>query len=198
VNCAVSVHFFGFFGALKKGEFFGLRPKKVGRGGWRRTEGSNQASLPPLVTPSPLAPCGRGAGGEGEGHRQRSRVATRKPMDFFWVHAKKVRPPRGFASAPQWRNSSSPPAARRNFHFATQSIPKKSFVATSPRLRCWNKLKRILIGIWMHLAILGLGRNSGASGDFHLTRPSQRSRKFFPGRNLTFAESTGGVGNSSA
>ncbi len=74
-------------------------------------------------------------------------------------------------------------------HFAAQSIPQKSFVATSPRLGCCNKLKRILIGICVHLAILGLGRNSGASGDFHLTRPSpccsipcssiRRSRKSF-------------------
>ena len=28
-NCSISVHFFGFFGALKKREFFGARPKKV-------------------------------------------------------------------------------------------------------------------------------------------------------------------------
>jgi len=44
-------------------------------------------------------------------------------------------------------------------HFATQSIPQKSFVATSPRHGCCNKLKKFLIEIRIHPAILGLGKN---------------------------------------
>jgi len=69
-------------------------------------------------------------------------------------------------------------------HFATQSEPQKSFVATSPHLICCNKLKRFLIVIRADLARLGLGRNSGASGDIELTRPTRISirwsRKLFP------------------
>jgi hypothetical protein len=45
-------------------------------------------------------------------------------------------------------------------------MSEKSFVATSLRFKSCNKLKKSSIGIRVHLATLGLGRNSGPSGDF--------------------------------
>jgi hypothetical protein len=45
-------------------------------------------------------------------------------------------------------------------------MPEKSFVATYLRLECCNKLGKISVGIRTNLDRLGLGRNSGPSGDF--------------------------------
>ncbi len=56
--------------------------------------------------------------------------------EFFGVHTKKVYPP-------AWRTHKVPlnPLHFRN-DFATQSEPQKSFVATSPHLKCCDKLKK--------------------------------------------------------
>jgi hypothetical protein len=82
--------FFGFFGALKKGDFFGVHPKKVGEGPRARAERCKKALPPAVLSLSPLAPCGRGAGGEGSNCSGRGRSDGAKPGDFFGARPKKV------------------------------------------------------------------------------------------------------------
>ena len=95
-------------------------------------------------------------------------------------------PWRGDRIQSTWLNSFSTFcfSARRARHFAIQSIAEKSCFANSPHVGCCNKLKKCLIVIRVYVAILGLGTSSGPSGDFHLTRPAQGSRKLFPERLL--------------
>ena len=76
-------------------------------------------------------------------------------------HGERKRPVRPATLAPDVRN------------FASQSMPKKSFAATSPHLGCCNKLKKSLRVIRGHLGTLRLGTSSGPSGDFQLTRSTQ-------------------------
>jgi hypothetical protein len=87
--------FFGFFGALKKGDFFGVHPKKVG--GPRSGEGGgwNQALPPAVLSLSPLAPCGRRAGGEGSEAWGAVRTGGARMGGVFWGAPQK--------SPPHWR-----------------------------------------------------------------------------------------------
>ena len=77
--------FFGFFGALKKGEFFGARPKKLRR--------HLVACLPVrpkqfLQAPFAVGLVYRGRSPDGAS----ATLALRRGRDFFWVDAKKVLP----------------------------------------------------------------------------------------------------------
>jgi hypothetical protein len=83
--------FFGFFGALKKGDFFGLHRKKVGGARrWEdgRLESSIAAGPSKSFTLRPLRERGRGVRGPRCGE-ERERV-EQKSGDFFGVHPKKV------------------------------------------------------------------------------------------------------------
>src|ERR1700684_2732131 len=55
-KCSNSVHFFGFFGALKRTDFFGVHTKKVGPPPWRaqKTPDRRKISIrPPLFRLGP-------------------------------------------------------------------------------------------------------------------------------------------------
>jgi hypothetical protein len=171
----------------------------------KQSDKVNSHSLP--LTPSPLASCGREAGGEGFPRSARGPSDRQTKPDFFGDHPKKGSarlhggPAKG--GPPPWRGKkgrsvpylSHPHAC----HFATQSAAEKSFVATSPLLVRCNKLKRFLIVIRVHIATLGLGRNSGASSDVatHLVdkvnanTPIRKSS--FPIEFARFSANAGGV-----
>jgi hypothetical protein len=153
-----------------------VHTKKVRRGHRARggvMQDSAAARCPKSFSPRPLRERGRGV---------RVHAVTQRSE---W----RSKQGRLFLGPPQ----KTPPMPVTCCHFATQSEPQNFVVATSTHFVSCNKLKKSLIGIRGDVAILGLGKNSGTSGDFQPTRPTQRSRKVFPGRNLTFAESTGGV-----
>jgi len=154
----------------------GRAPKNSDESRRHGEEGCRKALPRTVLSLSPLAPCGRGAGGERvAAFRQRAEVRT-KTGRLLWGPRKKS--PHQCVEALLY----ALPRARRARYFAMQSTAQKSFVATSFRLTGCNKLGKFSVGIRAHLAILGLGRNSGTSGDFQPTRPTQRSRKFFPER----------------
>jgi len=150
----------------------GSTQKKSDAGREPRPESLSRLFPQTLLSPAPLAPCGRRVGGEGAKWSTRESRAANQSGDFFWVHPKKgsARPHCGPAKI-------GPPArprslARYAYYFASQSMPEKSFAATSPRHGCCNKLKKFLRVIRAHLGTLRLGTSSGASGDFQLTRSS--------------------------
>jgi hypothetical protein len=124
-----------------------------------------------------------------------------KKGTFFACTQKKSAEVRGSASS-DCRN-----ASRFLVFLAHPSLsPDRDFFGPHPKkvplnktFRGWSKKCIFLSVIRTEVGILGLGRNSGASGDFQLTRsaPSlqdavlttlssiRRSRRFFPERMLT-------------
>ena len=101
--------FFGFFGALKKGDFFGVHPKKVGRG--QRAGAQGMESCVPVdssksFSPRLLRARGRGRGAQGVG---RSANCGARKGDFFGVHPKKVRRGEKTGLGPPGSNSFSNP-----------------------------------------------------------------------------------------
>ena len=81
--------FWLFWGAKKGGTFLGRAPKKPDERGGQGAAGWNQALPLAILTPSPLAPCGRGAAGEGARRREQGELAEQNKGDFFGVHPKK-------------------------------------------------------------------------------------------------------------
>jgi hypothetical protein len=139
-----------------------------------RTEGWNQALLLALLSPSPLAPCGRMAGGEGPKVCGSSANGSSKKRRLFWGPPKKSPPHcRGEETGFDRPASTFCFSARWARYFAIQSIAEKSCFATSRRVGCCNKLKKCLIVIRVDVAILGLGSSFGASGDYQLTRSAR-------------------------
>ena len=114
---------FWLFWALKKGDFFGLHRKKVRplRFGVPvyRTRTRQPVNLRKSFS---LAPCGRGAGGEGADGPKDVRGAEQKEGYFFGVHTKKVGPP-------LWR---------------TQKVPLKSPPLPGTTLRRKVSLKNLV------------------------------------------------------
>jgi hypothetical protein len=89
----VGADFFGFFGALKKGDFFWVHPKKVGGGQRVRAERCKKAlptGCPKSFIPRPLRE--RGPGGGGCRGRTLGGPAEKRG-EFFGVRPKKL-PPR--------------------------------------------------------------------------------------------------------
>jgi hypothetical protein len=82
--------FFGFFGALKKGTFFGSTPKKSPEGGGHGEEGAWKRFPLAALSHSPLAPCKERGQGEACTWSGTGPSGGANKGDFFWVHPKKL------------------------------------------------------------------------------------------------------------
>ena len=110
-----------------------------------------------LLNPAPLAPCGRGVGGEGARASEKSGPVEQKGGGSF------------LGSAP--KNSPSPKRLIRFLRLLCDAkYTQKTLCRNFPSPRMLQQTEKNSVGIRIDVAILGLGRNSGTSGDFQLTR----------------------------
>jgi len=78
-----------FLGRKKRGDFFGLEAKKVGREEGRRETAWKNALRPALLSASPLAACGAGPSSAGPNGREPGGGSEQNEEDFFGLHPKK-------------------------------------------------------------------------------------------------------------